>query len=429
MGTYTIIIGLAVIIIVSYIFNIISKKTNIPSVLMLIVLGIIISIGINLSDIYIGDLKTQLGVLGNIGLIMIVLEASLDLKLRKDKVKLITKSILIALIGLIVIALAIALIIQVFLDIDFFNAMIFATPLSIMSSAIIIPSVNGLSETKKEFLIYEGTFSDIFGIMLFYFLLANDGNSSITSIGFDVFTNIFIAIVFTVIASYSLIFIFQKLKSEVKLFLLIAVLTLIFAVGKLMHMPSLSLLMILVFGIILNNRDLFFRKRLKKYINEEVVSEITRDFKVLTFETAFVVRTFFFVVFGMTIVLSSLLSFKVWIITILILGTIYGSRYLLLRLFYGKDIKPEVYIAPRGLITILLFFAIPQKYLAIELEGGVLLLTILATAGIMAWALIKNAKTKAESTEKSDAELETEELTLDKTETANLPEKETETEQ
>ena len=406
MSTYTIIIGIALIIIISYIFNIISKKTNIPSVLMLIILGIIISTGLAFSNTNIVDLRTHLGVLGNIGLIMIVLEASLDLKLRKDKIKLIIKSILVALIGLIVIAVTIAIIIQVFLDINFFNAMIFATPLSIMSSAIIIPSVNGLSEEKKEFLIYEGTFSDIFGIMLFYFLLGNAGNSSITSIGVDVFANIFIAIIFTVIASYALIFIFQKLKSEVKLFLLIAVLTLIFAVGKLMHMPSLSLLMILVFGIILNNRDLFFRKKLKKYINEDVVSEITKDFKVLTFETAFVVRTFFFVVFGMTIILSTLLSFKVWIITILILGTIYGSRYLLLRLFNGKDIKPELYIAPRGLITILLFFAIPQKYLAVELESGVLLLTILATAGIMAWALIKNAKEKKELHEKPEPESE-----------------------
>jgi len=396
MGTYQIIIGISLIVIISYFFNIVSKKTNIPSVLMLIVLGILISIGLNISGQPIGSLSTSLGVLGNIGLIMIVLEASLDLKLEKSKTKLILKSIAIALFGLISVSLLIALVIELFLDISFFNALIFATPLSIMSSAIIIPSVSGLSEEKKEFLIYEGTFSDIFGIMFFYFLLGNAGNTSVSSIGLDVFINIAIAIVFTVLASYVLILIFQKIKTEIKLFLLIAVLTLIFAVGKLMHMPSISLLMILVFGLILNNRNLFFNKKLGKHIKEDVISEITRDFKLITFETAFVARTFFFVVFGMTIVLSSLLSIKVWLMTILILTSIFGLRYLLLRLFNGKNIKPELYIAPRGLITILLFFAIPRKYLTVELEGGVLLLTILATSGIMAWALIKNAKEKKE---------------------------------
>jgi Kef-type K+ transport system membrane component KefB len=394
MSTYTIIIAMSLVIIISYFFNIISKKTNIPSVLMLITLGVLITIGLNLSGIKMGDLYTQLGVLGNIGLIMIVLEASLDLKLQRDKAKLIFKSITVALLGLLSIVIIIALVIEAFLDITFFNALIFATPLSIMSSAIIIPSVNGLSEKKKEFLIYEGTFSDIFGIMLFYFLLGNADNSSVGSISFNVISDIVIAVLFTIIASYSLIFVFQKIKSEIKLFLLIAVLTLIFAIGKVMHMPSISLLMILVFGLILNNRDIFFRKHLKKHIKEDVISVITKDFKLLTLETAFVVRTFFFVVFGMSIVLSSLLSFKVWIMTILVLAAIYGLRYLLLRLFNGKDFKPELYIAPRGLITILLFFAIPKKYLTVEFESGVLLLTILATAGIMSWALIKNAKKK-----------------------------------
>ena len=38
------------------------------------------------------------------------------------------------------------------------SALLYATPLSILSSAIIIPSVSGLSEAKKEFHVYESTF-------------------------------------------------------------------------------------------------------------------------------------------------------------------------------------------------------------------------------------------------------------------------------
>ena len=44
MSSYVIIIAAALIIILSFIFNIVSNKTNIPSVLMLILLGVFIQL-------------------------------------------------------------------------------------------------------------------------------------------------------------------------------------------------------------------------------------------------------------------------------------------------------------------------------------------------------------------------------------------------
>ncbi|UWX55485.1 cation:proton antiporter [Maribacter litopenaei] len=104
---------------------------------------------------------------------MIVLEASLELELKREKLVPILKSMAIALIGLVGSAYAAALILHQFIPgMDMQKALIYATPLSILSSAIIIPSVGGLSEEKKEFHVYESTFSDIMGIMMFYFLIA-----------------------------------------------------------------------------------------------------------------------------------------------------------------------------------------------------------------------------------------------------------------
>ena len=59
--------------------------------------------------------------------------------------------------------------------------------------------------------------------------------------------------------------------------------------------------------------------------------------------------------------LSSLLSIRVLLISILILASIYGIRFVLLRTFLGKDIFPQLFVAPRGLITVLLFYAIPEE--------------------------------------------------------------------
>lgn len=391
ISPYTAIIGVSVIIIVSYFFNIISQKTNIPSVLMLIGLGILLKQGMKFIDLTAGDsLFKILELLGIVGLIMIVLEAALDLRLTKEKWPTIWKSFSVALLSLIISSGAIAYILNFFIIPDFFTSLLYAIPLSIMSSAIIIPSVGGLSEDKKEFMVYEGTFSDILGIMFFYFLIGNAGEESAKVVVMDVVSNITITVVLSVLISYGLVLIFQKLTSQVKLFLLIAVLLILYSVGKLFHLSS--LLIILIFGLVLNNQKIFFRGFLRKAINPTKVKRVLVDFHLVTVESAFVVRTFFFVLFGITITLSSLLNGEVALISLAILLALYIIRLILVKLFIQTDIFPQVFLAPRGLITILLFFAIPVEFQNEVFNSGILLYTIIVSCIIMAVALVASGK-------------------------------------
>ncbi|MDB4083202.1 cation:proton antiporter [Vicingaceae bacterium] len=391
INPYIAIIGISLIIILSYFFNIISQKTNIPSVLMLIVLGILMKQGMNFIGISAGkQLFSLLELLGIVGLIMIVLEAALDLQLTKEKWPIIWKSFSVALISLILSTAAIAYIINYFLIEDFFTCIIYAVPLSIMSSAIIIPSVGGLGEEKKEFMVYEGTFSDILGIMVFYFLIGNAGADNAKVVIWDVVSNISITIILSTLISYGLVLIFQKMNSQVKLFLLIAVLLILYSVGKLFHLSS--LLIILIFGLVLNNNQLFFKGFLRKWLQPKKVKNILHDFHLVTMETAFVVRTFFFVLFGITITLASLLNLKVALISLAILTSLYVVRILVIKLFVQKDINPQIWLAPRGLITILLFFAIPAEYQTEAFDSGILLYTIIISCVIMAASLVANGK-------------------------------------
>ncbi len=71
----------SLIIIISYLFNLVAKRYSIPSVLLLIVLGIALHGLVAGTGIEPPDLTPILEVLGTVGLIMIVLEASLDLEL------------------------------------------------------------------------------------------------------------------------------------------------------------------------------------------------------------------------------------------------------------------------------------------------------------------------------------------------------------
>ncbi|MCK4664295.1 MAG: cation:proton antiporter [Bacteroidales bacterium] len=399
-SSYGLVIAASLIIIISYFFNIISRKTNVPSVLLLILLGILINESLIIFGIKTLNLLTFLEVFGIVGLILIVLEAALDLELTKDKWPIIWKSGSIALLSLIVTTFIISLLFKVFLNTDIFVSMIYAIPLSIMSSAIVIPSVVNLDNYKKEFMIYESAISDILGIMFFYFLIESAEIHGAGKITLSILTNVSITIVISILLSYLLIYIFQKIKTKVKLFLLIAVLTLLYTVGKMLHLSS--LIVILTFGLMLHNRHIFFRGKLKKLIIEDAIDNIYKTFKVITIESSFVVRTFFFVIFGLTISLASLLKIKVIIISILVLAILYGIRFLLIRLFFRKDNKLLLYIAPRGLITILLFFAIPEQYHVEEFDSGILLFIIIVSSIIMAVALVKNKKSIKEQTEEPD---------------------------
>lgn len=391
LTSYNLIIEASSIIILSFLFGEISRKTNIPAVLLLIILGIGIKLTLDYLHVQYFDFFPILEVLGIVGLIMIVLEAALELELRKDKIVPILMSLFIATSGLLLSTWVAAEILYYFIPMTKISAWIYATPLSILSSAIIIPSVSRLNKYKKEFHIYESTFSDILGIMLFYFLLNLGEGHGETSTGVAVFFgNLGITIGVSIIASYLLMLVFQRIKSNTKLFLLIAVLLILYSLGKKIHLSS--LIIILIFGLVIANMKLFFIGKLGKLINIEKAKTIYDELHIITRESAFVVRTFFFVIFGITISLASLLDVNVAIISSLILVSIYLIRFVFLRVFIGSDIFPQVFIAPRGLITILLFYAIPETQQVAGFDMGILLFIIISTSLMMTFAMIFDKK-------------------------------------
>ena len=421
-GSYPLIIGASLIIIASFLFSEIAKRTNVPSVLLLILLGMGIKLGLDAWGTAPIDLSYPLELFGIVGLIMIVLEAALELKLDRDKLLPIGRAFGLAAVGLLLSTWIAAEILEAAIDgMTTQSAWLYATPLSILSSAIIIPSVGGLRRDKKEFHIYESTFSDILGIIVFYFLTgpfegggedlgehagtgAGEVAAEAASAGHGLleYGGILLAtVVIAVLASYALVLVFQTLKSHVKLFLLIAVLLLEYAIGKTYHLSS--LIIILVFGLMFANIDLLPRV-LRRPIKPAKVREIYEGLHVVTLETAFLVRTFFFVIFGLTIDPSSLLSVEVVSISSLIIASIFLVRFALLRLAVGRDLFPQVFVAPRGLITVLLYNAIPGGALVAGFQPGILLFVIIGTSLIMTFAMIRDKNRAGAAVRAAEAE-------------------------
>jgi hypothetical protein len=377
---YIITILISSVVIISFLFSRFSKRTNIPSAILLILFGVGIKLGMDQLEIASsGNILQVLELLGVVGLIMIVLEA-------RDKSSLIVKSFLVALVSLMLCSFSIGWIINYFIIDSFFQSLFYAIPLSIMSSAIIIPSVGNLRPEKKEFLIYESTFSDILGIMFFYFLSGYADSTDAGAIVLGITGNIVITIVVSIIISYAMVLLLQTLKEKVKLFFLIALLILLYSAGKMLHMSS--LLIILVFGLILNNYQLFFTGKLQKFIKGDALDHVLEDFHVVTLESAFVIRTFFFVIFGITLDLASLNDINTALIGVGITLLMYLIRFVCLKSAGLKSIMPVLLIAPRGLITVLLFFSIPANYLFEGFNPGILLYTIILTNIAMSAGLI-----------------------------------------
>lgn len=387
---YLLIIGASLIVILSYFYNLIAKRTSIPSVLLLITTGIVIN-----QVFFIGtgteiNFMPALEILGILGLIMIVLEAALDLELSREKLPLILKTLLVAAFCLLGSTFGITWLLQLFLDMPFKYALIDAIPLSIMSSAIIIPSVGGLLLEKREFMIYESAFSDILGIMLFYFALSflEEGPAEAT-MHFGI--NFLITLAISVVSSYALVWVFKDIKGHIRLFLLISILLALFAAGKLFHLSP--LLIILVFGLMLSNHRIFFRIFKNDFEpDDDPVEKIEKEFKLITLETAFLVRTFFFVCFGLTINLGALLDKQVLLVSLAVLIVLYLVRAVFLQVFSRRNFLPELWLAPRGLITILLFFAIPEEYQYAGFDNGILLYVIIISSVVMTFALIRDKR-------------------------------------
>jgi NhaP-type Na+/H+ or K+/H+ antiporter len=185
--------------------------------------------------------------------------------------------------------------------------------------------------------------------------------------------------------SYLLVLLFQKIQESARLFLLISILIALYAIGKIFHLSS--LIVILVFGLTLSNYRLFFSGQLRKLIDSKVLKQINHEFHLVTLEAAFIVRTFFFLVFGMTLDLGSLLDLNTALISLSLVAALYVVRLVCLRLFM-KRINPEIFIAPRGLITVLLFFGIPEALVRDQFSSGILLYAILFTGIIMTIGMI-----------------------------------------
>ncbi len=383
--TVTIIITFCVLLLIAYVFDLTSSKTKVPSVILLLLLGWTVRQITVWLEIQLPDFSTALPVLGTIGLILIVLEGSLELELNKSKLGLIGKSFFGAMLPMIALAFLLAFAFRYFGHFGLKDGLINAIPLCVLSSAIAIPSVRNLSVHNREFIIYESSLSDILGVLIFNFLAMNetiDGNSFV-----HFALQLLIITVVSFIATIGLSFLLSKIEHHVKFVPIILLVVLIYAVSKIYHLPG--LIFILLFGLSIGNLDGFKKfKWIEKFKPDELNKEVIK-FRELTIEGAFLIRALFFLLFGYLIETSEVLNADTFLWALGIVFFIFAFRWIQLKLS-NLPLQPLLFIAPRGLITILLFLSIEPTHTISLVNKSLIIQVIILTALLMMIGLMAN---------------------------------------
>jgi len=382
-----IIITFCILLLIAYFFDLTAAKTKIPAVIFLLLLGWLVRQLAAISDIHLPDFSMVLPVLGTIGLILIVLEGSLELELNKSKIPLIRKSFLGALFPMITLAFVLGFMFHYFELSSFKDSLTNAIPFCVISSAIAIPSVRSLTSFNKEFVIYESSFSDILGVLFFNFIALNSifDTTSFGNFGLQLITMIGVSFV----ATLGLSFLLNKIEHHIKFVPIILLVILIYAVSKIYHLPA--LIFILVFGLFLGNLDELRRVKWIQQFNPEKLNLEVKKFKELTIEAAFIVRSLFFLLFGYLIETSELLNTETLIWASGIVFAIVLIRIIQLKIS-KLPLKPLMFIAPRGLITILLFLSIEPVQKLMLVNKALIIQVIILTALLMMIGLMITKK-------------------------------------
>lgn len=394
MGTEALMIGMSVAVLVSYWFSHLGRVLRFPSVVFLLVAGLLLREFTDARSATVLLPPGLLPVVGTIGLILIVLEGGLDLNLKPGRRKFLLATFSAATLGVVLTTAALAAAFHYGLELDWPLAALMAVPFGVISSAVAIPSSEVLVDEDREYVIYESSWSDIIGVMLFnaVLLAAASGGRGAT---INFFGGGLAVLVIGALIGLAVFWLVGHLEGHVKFLPLIFALILVYGGAKALHLSP--LLIVLILGLMLNNPHLFLRFKLLERLHSPDYRTELDKLKHLTAEATFFVRTFFFLLLGYSTDLSTLMDQRTWIVAGIIVAMIFLLRWPVVKLLsLGRGTRPLVWAAPRGLITVLLFYSLPAGMVPAAFPPGALILVVLLSCIIMAFGFRVDAARKSQ---------------------------------
>jgi len=380
--TNTAILAASGLLLLAYALEHLGHRFRLPSVVLLIVVGLIARQVLDALGLHYHWVDPIVPVIGTLGLILIVLEGALDLRVTRERAGLIVTAAAASLAGFLASLAAFGAMFRFLLNFDLDIAILAAIPFAVISSAVAIPAAAGLADKPREFIVYESSLSDILGVLVFYAWVSGEGSfGEFTS---DLLGGGAFSLIAALAAGLALFYFINQIVGHVRFLPLLAGLVFLYAIGKALHMSP--LIVVLVCGLIINNPHLVTWHEKLRGIKNDSYEQTLHEFKGLVAELTFAMKSFFFLLLGYWTDVRTMLSVRAWLVAIAGIAFIIASRWLILVVLRQRGLRQLIWIAPRGLITVLLFLSARDSGKLDDFPFGAVMLVVLATAALTALA-------------------------------------------
>jgi potassium/hydrogen antiporter len=380
--TNTAILAVSGVLLFAYALEHFGRHFRLPAVVLLIVAGLVARQVLDSLGLRYHWVDPLVPVIGTLGLILIVLEGALDLTVTRERRGLMATAAASSLLGFALTLGAFAILFHFVLNLAWPVATLAAIPFAVISSAVAIPAAAGLPDQPREFVVYESSLSDILGVLVFYSWLSSGGSPD----GFaaDLFGGGAISIVAAVLASLALFYFINQITGHVRFLPLLAGLVFLYAIGKELHLSP--LIVVLVCGLLINNPHLATWHSSLRHFQNDQYHQTLREFKGLVAELTFAMKSFFFLLLGYWTDVRQMVTIEAWLVAIAGISFVLFSRLAILTLLRQKAAAQLVWIAPRGLITVLLFLSARETGKLDSFPFGSVMLVVLVTSALTALA-------------------------------------------
>jgi potassium/hydrogen antiporter len=379
--TETAILAASGLLLFAYLVDIVGRRFRLPSVVLLIATGIALRHAMDPAGFNLKWVDPIVPILGTLGLILIVLEGALDLEISRDRARLIAASSASALLGFGIALAGIAVFCAWSLGMSTAAAVLAAIPFAVISSAVAIPSSAGLADRVREFVTYESSLSDILGVLVFYSWLG--ANGSVPDFAADLFGSGALSLVVALVVAPVVFYVVNRIEGHVRFLPLLAAIVFLYAGGKVLHLSPLVL--VLVCGLVLNNPQLIRWHAWLRSIHSDDYGQTLKEFKGLVAELTFATKSFFFLMLGYWTDVRLMGGVSAWMTAIAVIAVIYASRFVVLGSL-RREVATLLWIAPRGLITVLLFLSATHTGTVDAFPFGAVMLIVLVTSTTTALA-------------------------------------------
>ncbi|CAJ38156.1 cation:proton antiporter [Methanocella arvoryzae] len=318
MEITTAILAVGLLVFLAHLFTGIFSRTRIPDVLLLMLIGLAIGPFLHLVT------PEEFGALGplftSITLIVILFQGGLDLKL-DVLYRSLRGSVFLTVTNFVITMIAVGLLSMIMAGMDVLSAFTLGAILGGTSSAVVIPMVRQLSmkEESKTVLLLESALSDVLCIVVAIALMESlkYGMFDPAQISGKIIASFTIASLLGAVGALGWSLLLNKIRAlDNSIFLTPAFVFVVYGIVEVLGFSG--AIAALAFGIVLGNADFFSRLLAITRIRILPVSLNSTE-KIFFSEVVFLLKTFFFVYIGLSIIVSNVALMVMGLILTLII--------------------------------------------------------------------------------------------------------------